>query len=702
MFNPSTHAAPNNRVYYLGADSVLGLDLGSLLNQKGLKLQTFESPDALVGAARQAPPAVLILELGRLPPGTALESFIQVLTREPAPRPELLCIAQADDIETRLQVRRAGAQGLYMTPVPAVDLAQKVIQISGIGSAERYRVLVVEDDPAQAKYVALLLRNSGLEPRVLGEPLKVLEAIRDFRPDLVLMDLYMPDANGDELTAIIRDQDEFFDLPIIFLSSERDLDKQMDALRLGGDSFIAKPVQRKLLIESIDHRIRMSRWLRERRQAVNRRDAATGLLQKDLFLRQLDRCVRSPSPPGDGCGLLQIEIDSPQETLDMLGVEGTERLLRQLELRLCRHMTSEESATRLGDFSYALLARRDDTGALTELAERLRGSLVDPGAPGGPQGEPQGGAAAGAAAGTTLSIGIGLFSPPADDAVTMISRGQKAAMAARLDGGNRSRRWAPAVATGPKLDEDAQIRALLEDAISHRGLMLLFQPIVCLGQEAGELYEAQLRLRAPDGEHIPPNDFLPVAERCGLMSTIDRWVIQQALDVMDIQRVVHPRLRLLVHQAVASVAAPHWLPWFRDQIVQRNLVRLRPLLEFQIADVCHDVELSKALMVNLRKYGIQVCIANCAGTPAEVQLLAELAVNLAKLSFHTLTNTEQGELTGIVRGLRDQGIAVIAAGIEDPETVGRVWNCRPDFLQGNYLQMPSTELSFDFTKADYL
>jgi EAL domain-containing protein (putative c-di-GMP-specific phosphodiesterase class I) len=80
----------------------------------------------------------------------------------------------------------------------------------------------------------------------------------------------------------------------------------------------------------------------------------------------------------------------------------------------------------------------------------------------------------------------------------------------------------------------------------------------------------------------------------------------------------------------------------------------------------------------------------------------QLTVPLAKLSFHTLTNTEQGELTGIVRGLRDHGIAVIAAGIEDPETLARVWNCRPDFLQGNYLQMPSAELSFDFAKAEYL
>jgi diguanylate cyclase (GGDEF)-like protein len=693
MANPYTHAAPNNRVYYLGADSLLGRDLGSLLNQKGLKFKTFEWPEALISAAGQAAPAVLILELERLPADRTLEHFVNTLIGVGADRPELICIAMAEDIETRLQAVRAGAQGVFVAPVAATDLAQKVIQVSGIGGFTRYRVLVVEDDPAQAKYIALLLSNSGFEPRVLGQPLKVLDAIREFRPDLVLMDLYMPEANGDELTAVIRDQDEFFDLPIIFLSSERDLDKQMDALRLGGDSFIAKPVQRKLLCESIDHRIRMTRWLRERRQAVNRRDAATGLLQKDHFMRQIDRCVRSPVPLGDGCGLLQIEIDSPHETLDRLGLDGTERVLRQLEIRLSNHMTPEESAARLGDFSYALLARRDDAQGLVELAQRLRGALVDP------VSHPM---AAGDASGTTLSIGIACFVPAADDAVTMISRGQKAAMAARLDGGDRVRAWAPVVVPGAAADGESQIRALLEQAISDQGLMLLFQPIVSPGQETGEFYEAQLRLRAPDGEHIPPKDFLPVAERCALMPTIDRWVIKRALDVIDIQRVVHPRLRLLVHQTVASVAAAHWLPWFRDQIVQRNLVRLRPLLEFQLADVRTDLETAKLLIANLRKYGVQVCIANCSGSADDIALLADLAVNLAKLSFHTLTNTEQGELTAIVRALRDHGIAVIAAGIEDPETVARVWNCRPDFLQGSYLQLPSADLSFDFTKPEYV
>jgi EAL domain-containing protein (putative c-di-GMP-specific phosphodiesterase class I) len=170
--------------------------------------------------------------------------------------------------------------------------------------------------------------------------------------------------------------------------------------------------------------------------------------------------------------------------------------------------------------------------------------------------------------------------------------------------------------------------------------------------------------------------------------------------VVDVQRVMHPRLRFLVHQSVQTVAASHWLLWYRDQIVQRNLIRLRPLLQFQMRDVRQNLEVARSLMPNLRKYGIQVCVANVTGAPSEVQLLAELSVTLAKLSFHTLSNLEQHDLTEIVQRLRDHGTAVIAAGIEDPETIARVWSCRPDFIQGNYLQMPSQELAFDFSQAD--
>ena len=79
----------------------------------------------------------------------------------------------------------------------------------------------------------------------MTEPVKVIKSLREFKPDLILMDIYMPEVNGIELTTIIRDHKEFVTIPIVFVSGEQNTDKQLDALSVGGDDFIAKPIRPK-------------------------------------------------------------------------------------------------------------------------------------------------------------------------------------------------------------------------------------------------------------------------------------------------------------------------------------------------------------------------------------------------------------------------------------------------------------------------
>ncbi|HSO84792.1 EAL domain-containing protein [Thiocapsa sp.] len=307
------------------------------------------------------------------------------------------------------------------------------------------------------------------------------------------------------------------------LSAETDPDKQLEALRVGGDSFIAKPIQREQLIGAIEHRIRMSRLLKDRRVNADEAEVFPGLLSKEDFLRSLDRF---------------------QDISNALGSDGTERLLRQLEQKLLDQLAAQECAARLDDFSFAVLARRVTREALEGFAEQLLRTF-------------------------------GATKLRAEDKCLVLT--------------------------------------------------------VTIGI-VGELYEVHLRLRTLDGEHVPAGDFLPVAERSGLMPRIDRRVLEPALDVMDAERKSHPKLRLLIHQNVASVADEQWLPWFRDQMVRRNLIRRRPLLQFQMHEVRDHLDAAKPLVEVLRKYGIQVCVANVTGNAADLDLLADLPVALAKLS----------------------------------------------------------------------
>jgi DNA-binding response OmpR family regulator/EAL domain-containing protein (putative c-di-GMP-specific phosphodiesterase class I) len=687
-----TLVAPSRRVFYLGTDQSLLTDLALLLEPRDLHLTAFANPADLTPACARTPPAVLLLDLTLVSGANGLERLLDGLFLALRQRPGVICLtggkAGEETLERRLAAMRAGASSYVMTPVAARRLASRISRMCGLVDTIRYRILVVEDDPAQAKYIAILLANAGMEPLVIEDPMKILIRMQTFRPDLILMDLYMPGASGAEMAAIIRDHDDYFGIPILFLSAETDLDRQLEALKAGGDGFIVKPVRRNQLIGAVEHRIRMSRWLRDRHTLVDRRETASGFLPRDVFMRHLDQLSRVGGIEGDGCGLLVVEVDQYPRLLEALGLGGVAQLLHQLETQLSHHMTATENATRLDDCRYAMIARRETRGRLQDLARKLCALAA------GIKSEEST-----LTAGVTLSIGIGLFLPTAGDAVTMISRGQKAAAGARQAGGHQIRVWMPTVALDGTLETESTLKRLVTTALTQGGLLLLFQPLAPLDAAADEFYEAQLRLRTLDGEHLPTTDVIAIAERCGLMPRLDRWALERTLEVMDTQRETHPRLRLLVHQTIATLAEPDWMTWFRDQVVQHNLIQFHPLILFQMRDVQQNLLAAIPVIKQLRTYGIQVCVANVSTASEEVTLLGRLEVSFAQLSCQTIRNTEQGQLSDLIQRLREQGIAVIASGIEDPATIARVWNCRPDYIQGNSLQMPGADLNFDFQHA---
>ncbi|WP_242482321.1 bifunctional diguanylate cyclase/phosphodiesterase [Thiocystis violacea] len=684
-----SNAATGSRVLYLGSDQGLMRDLTALVEPKSVQLVQLGSASALAQELRRLAPEVVILDAAAVSVEGGLAAFLGTLYGGEAFHPRAICIARAgsgeDRMEQRLAALRAGAASYLVPPISVKRLASRVLRMCGIVETVRYRILILEQDASHAKKIASLLATIGMETLVVDDPMKILARMQAFRPNLVLMDLYLPGATGSELTTIIRDHDDFYGIPILFLSQEADLDKQLAALKAGGDGFIKKPVSREALIAAVEYRMRMSRWLQDRRTLVNRRETAGGFLPRDVFMRHLEQITRAREAQGGVHGLVIIDVDGSQGILNALGLTATEKLLRELESLLSKTMTPEESATRMDDFRYGLLAKRETLSKLEALASTLCQQLSGL--------KPQD---RDIKLEVSVSVGVGLFDPPADDAFAMVSRAEKAAAGAKSAGGNQAHVWSAASRQNGAPEAESVIKRLVSTALAQDGFLLFFQPILSLNQQEDELYEAQIRMKTLDGEQMPPAEFLSVAERAEMMPRIDRWVLRRAFEVMHAERVAHPRLRLLVHQNVMTLAAPEWFPWFRDQIIKRNLTQIYPVLELQMADVRQNRAEAKVFIERLRKYGIQVCVANVTGIREEISLLARIGATLAKLAFQTIRNADRIQLTEIVQALQARGVAVIAAGIDDQATVSRVWTCRPDFIQGNYLQLPQPELSFDF------
>lgn len=160
----------------------------------------------------------------------------------------LIYVSPEDNQVERLQALRSGGTGFLVEPVSISALLELIERQYDLHADSPYRILVMEDSKAQAKYYDKVLSKGHFEVRVVSDPEVLFEALRGFEPETVLMDMQMPGCSGIELTRIIRQIPRYAYLPIIFMSAEENERKQNQALLAGGTSFVVKPVQKEQVI----------------------------------------------------------------------------------------------------------------------------------------------------------------------------------------------------------------------------------------------------------------------------------------------------------------------------------------------------------------------------------------------------------------------------------------------------------------------
>jgi diguanylate cyclase (GGDEF)-like protein len=160
----------------------------------------------------------------------------------------LIFTAEEDNQEDRLLALRNGGTGYLVEPVSISGLLELIERQYDLHADSPYRVLVMEDSKAQAKFYEKALSRGHFEVRLVSNPAVFMEALRGFDPEIVLMDMQMPGCSGIELTRVIRQMPRYAFLPIIFLSAEESMRKQNQALLSGGTSFIVKPAKKEQLL----------------------------------------------------------------------------------------------------------------------------------------------------------------------------------------------------------------------------------------------------------------------------------------------------------------------------------------------------------------------------------------------------------------------------------------------------------------------
>ena len=289
-------------------------------------------------------------------------------------RPDtLLFIAKRDDLKARLEAVRAGGDGYFVKPFDPARLIERLDELSAAHGESPYRVLVVDDSKTLGQMYALILQRFGMEARATDNPGEVLEAIERFDPELILLDMYMTGFQGDEIARVIRQHEQFFSLPIVFLSAEADLQKQLSALSSGGDEFLLKPIEPGHLALAVQSRVMRSRELK----ALMVRDSLTGLLNHTETKKQLDLLLERAKRSDRPLSFAMIDIDKFKNVNDTWGHPVGDRVIKSLSRLLTRRLRKGDVVGRYGGEEFAVILPDTDADHAAKVLDALRQSFSE-------------------------------------------------------------------------------------------------------------------------------------------------------------------------------------------------------------------------------------------------------------------------------------------------------------------------------------
>ncbi|TWI58375.1 diguanylate cyclase (GGDEF)-like protein [Pseudomonas duriflava] len=355
-------------IYIALQDMARSQRLAMQMEYFGVTIQVFEESESFRRAVAERHPAVIVMEVDFDGPAQGLQLAAEIQTHLPTKLPILFFSRDEADTNRRLAAVRAGGHEFYTGTLDASHLLEKIENLTRVAYYDPIRVLVVDDSRAQALHTEMSLNSAGILTRTLLNPTAVMSHLAEFNPDLIILDMYMPECTGTELAKVIRQHERYVSVPIIYLSAEGDLDKQLDAMSEGGDDFLTKPIRPHHLIATVRTRAARARSLKARMV----QDSLTGLYNHTHTLQLLEDASYHARRMGQQLTFVMLDIDHFKQVNDRYGHPMGDRVIKSLALFLKQRLRKTDHIGRYGGEEFAVVLPDTDAQAALRLIEEIR------------------------------------------------------------------------------------------------------------------------------------------------------------------------------------------------------------------------------------------------------------------------------------------------------------------------------------------
>ncbi|MGH2942272.1 MAG: putative bifunctional diguanylate cyclase/phosphodiesterase, partial [Solirubrobacteraceae bacterium] len=437
-------------------------------------------------------------------------------------------------------------------------------------------------------------------------------------------------------------------------------------------------------IEDITDRNRLEREL----QDLADLDPLTGLFNRRSLERELACQLERARHGGRGGAVILIDLDHFKEINDTLGHQAGDEMLLAAAHALRECSRGADVVARLGGDEFALLipdVTPEQAGVVgSALVERVSARAV--------HGE------GASARRTTASIGVVVYAEETElTGDQLLNDADLAMYEAKDDGGNRCVVYSAeqaANAAGGRISWPDRIRRALDE----ERLVLYAQPILDI--RAGEVtrYELLLRMLGPDGEVIPPGAFLPVAERRGMIRTIDRWVVREAIALLEQRAGAAAAVRLSVNISARTLSDPDFLGYIRAELAASSVDAADLVFEVTETAAIANIDDARRFLTSLSELGCGIALDDFGTGFGSLHYLKNLPFDELKIDGQFIqgltTNPDDLVLVEtLVRLSRGLGKRTVAEFVENEETLQLISDVGVDFAQGYHLGKPAPALS---------
>jgi diguanylate cyclase (GGDEF)-like protein/PAS domain S-box-containing protein len=408
-------------------------------------------------------------------------------------------------------------------------------------------------------------------------------------------------------------------------------------------------------------------------------DHLTGLPNRRMFLDRLGEEIKKSKRSGLPMALLFLDLDHFKLVNDSLGHDMGDLLLQQAAGRLRECVRESDTISRLGGDEFTLiLTNLSDSDRVGAIAQKILWKLTEPFTLGNEQ------------AFVSASIGITLYPADAGDAEGLLKNADQAMYGSKKAGRGRYQYFTPAM-------QDAALKRIrlsndLREALAQRQLSVVYQPLYALQSGRIEKAEALVRWQHPDEGMISPARFLPVAEECGLISSIGDLVFEDVVRNCKDWRAVEPDIQICVNKSPAQFNSSgrdgQTEPW------------IQMLKEQQVAGTSIVVEVPESLLLDarpeiirqllaLRDAGVGVALDDFGTGYSSLSCLRKFDIDFLKIDpsfIQQLTpgGEEQILCTAVITMAHNLGLRVVAEGVETAAQAALLKELGCDHAQGYY------------------